>query len=453
MKNNNKKIRTILIANRGEIAVRIIRTCRVMDIKTVLVVSEADVDTLAAKLADKTVIIGGPGVNTYLNIPGIIKTAKDNGADAIHPGYGFLSEKPELPQACAEAGLFFIGPKSKHMIGLGNKLSARAIAEECGVPCLPGSKKVEKYREVTKIVDEIGFPIMLKAASGGGGRGMKIITEAERNSMKKVFDIAAAESKSAFADGTLYVEKYLPHARHIEVQIIGDKYGNVVHLGERDCSIQRRHQKMIEESGAPNISNKLRNDLHTSAVKLAKNINYESAGTVEFIVDQDTGDYYFLEVNTRIQVEHPVTEMITGIDIIQEQINVANGEKLAFSQEDIKFSGHAIECRINAEMTEENFRPTPGKITRRDVPQGPGIRIDSHCYNGFEISIYYDSLICKLIVHGKDRQHALKRMFAALDEFDVQGISTTTTFLQKILKNRNFELGKVTTRLLEETII
>ncbi|WP_419658838.1 PycA1: pyruvate carboxylase, subunit A [Desulfosarcina variabilis str. Montpellier] len=445
-----KIINKILIANRGEIAARIIRTCRVMGIKTVLVVSEADVDTLATRLADETIIIGGPGVTTYLNIPVIIKTAKDTGADAIHPGYGFLSEKPELPQACADAGLIFIGPKADHMIKLGNKLTARAIAEECGVPCLPGSQKIGTYDEIHKVVDEIGFPIMLKAASGGGGRGMKIVTEAEKNNLKEIFDLATAESKSAFADGTLYIEKYLPHARHIEVQVIGDKYGNIVHLGERDCSVQRRHQKMIEESGAPNISNKLRNDLHTSAVKLANYINYENAGTVEFVVDQDTEKFYFLEVNTRIQVEHPVTEMITGIDLVQEQINVANGEKLSFVQDDIKFTGHAIECRINAEVAEDNFRPTPGKITRWDTPQGPGIRLDSHCFNEFVISIYYDSLIGKLIVQGKDRQHALKRMLAALDEFTVQGIGTTISFLQKILKNQNFELGKVNTRLLEE---
>ena len=445
-----KKISKILIANRGEIAVRIIRTCRVLGIKTVLVVSEADRDTLAVRLADETVIIGGPGVATYLNIPVIIQAAKDTGVDAIHPGYGFLSEKPELPQACDEAGIIFIGPKVEHMISLGNKLTARAIAEECGVPCLPGSQKVESFDDVLKVIDEIGFPIMLKAAAGGGGRGMKIITEAEKNNLKKIFDIATAESKSAFGDGTLYVEKYLANARHIEVQVIGDKHGNVVHLGERDCSTQRRHQKLIEEAGAPNISEKLRSGLHTSAVKLAQYINYESAGTVEFVVDQDADNYYFLEVNTRIQVEHPVTEEVTGVDLVQEQINVANGEKLTFTQADIHFTGHAIECRINAEVAEENFRPTPGKITRWDIPQGPGVRVDSHCYTGFEISIYYDSLIGKLIVHGKDREHALKRMLAALDEFAVEGISTTVPFLQKILNNSNFAVGKVSTRLLEQ---
>lgn len=445
-----KNISKILIANRGEIAVRIIRTCRVLEITTVLVVSEADRDSLAARLADEVVVIGGPGVATYLNIPVIIQAAKDTGADALHPGYGFLSEKPELPQACSEAGIIFIGPKVDHIIKLGNKLVARAMAVECGVPCLPGSEKVKTFDEVLNVIDEIGFPIMLKAAAGGGGRGMKIITEAEKTNVRQIFDSATAESKAAFGDGTLFVEKYIAHARHIEVQVIGDKFGNVVHLGERDCSTQRRHQKLIEEAGAPNISEELRNGLHTSAVKLAKYLNYESVGTVEFIVDQDTGKYYFLEVNTRIQVEHPVTEKVTGVDLVEEMINVASGEKLPFTQIDIPFTGHSIECRINAEVAEENFRPTPGKITKWDIPQGPGVRVDSHCYTGFEISIYYDSLIGKLIVHGKDREHAIKRMVAALDEFAVEGISTTLPFIRKILTNSDFASGKVYTRLLEQ---
>lgn len=447
-----RKIKKILIANRGEIAVRIIRTCRVLGIQTVLVVSEADQDTLGARLADEIVVIGGPGVATYLNIPVIVQTARDRGADALHPGYGFLAEKPELPQACEEAGIIFIGPKTDHITRLGNKLIARRIAEECGVPCLPGSEKVKTVAEVFQYIEKIGFPIMLKAAAGGGGRGMKIITAAEKDNVQEIFDIATAESQTAFGDGSLFIEKYLPHARHIEVQIIGDKQGNVVHLGERDCSTQRRHQKLIEESGAPNISEKLRDGLHSSAVKLAQYLNYESAGTVEFIVDQDSGEYYFLEVNTRIQVEHPVTEEVTGIDLVQEMIQVAAGEALSFRQEEIRFTGHCLECRINAEAVEQNFRPTPGKITRWDIPQGPGIRVDSHCYTGFAISMYYDSLIGKLIVHGKNREHALRRLLAALDEFRVEGISTTIPFIQKILQTPDFSSGNVHTRLLEQII-
>lgn len=445
-----RKISKILIVNRGEIAVRIIRTCRVLGIATVLAASEADRDTLAARLADETVIIGKPGVATYLNIPVLIQTALDVEADAIHPGYGFLSEKPELAIACEENGITFIGPKADHIFSLGNKLVARAMAQEYGVPTLPGSEKVNSYEDVLSVVEEIGFPIMLKAAAGGGGRGMKIVTENEKDNLKQIFEAATAESKAAFGDGSLFVEKYIANARHIEVQILGDKFGNVVHLGERDCSTQRRHQKLIEEAGAPNISEELRSGLHNSAVTLAENISYESVGTVEFIIDQDESKFYFLEVNTRIQVEHPVTEEITGIDLIEEQIRVANGEELSFTQADIQFNGHAIECRINAESAEEGFRPTPGLITRWEIPQGPGVRVDTHCFHGYTVPIFYDSLIGKLIVHGNNREHALKRMLAALDEFSAEGISTTIPFLKKVLINSNFAAGKVNTRLLEQ---
>lgn len=443
-------ISRILIVNRGEIAVRIIRTCKVLGIETVLAASDTDKDSLAARLADQTVVIGKPGVATYLNIPVLIQTALDVDADAIHPGYGFLSEKPELARACEENGIIFIGPKADHIFSLGNKLVARAMAQEYGVPTLPGSEKVNSYEDVLRVVEEIGFPIMIKAAAGGGGRGMKIVTENEKDSLKQIFDAATAESKAAFGDGSLFVEKYIANARHIEVQILGDKFGNVVHLGERDCSTQRRHQKLIEEAGAPLISDELRTGLYSSAVVLAKNISYENVGTVEFIVDQDESKFYFLEVNTRIQVEHPVTEEITGIDLIREQIRVANGEKLPFTQADIQFRGHAIECRINAESADEGFRPTPGLITRWEMPQGPGVRVDTHCYHGYSVPIFYDSLIGKLIVHGNDRDHALRRMLAALDEFNVEGISTTIPFLQKVLRNLNFSVGLVSTRLLEQ---
>lgn len=445
-------ISRILIVNRGEIAVRIIRTCRVLGIETVLAASEGDQDSLAARLATRTVIIGKPGVATYLNIPVLIETALKVEAGAIHPGYGFLSEKSELAKACEENGIIFIGPKAEHIFNLGNKLVARAMAQEYGVPTLPGSEKVNSYEDVLKVVEKIGFPIMLKAAAGGGGRGMKIVTEKEKGILKQIFEAATAESKAAFADGSLFVEKYIANARHVEVQILGDKFGNVVHLGERDCSTQRRHQKLIEEAGAPLLTNELREGLTSAAVKLAKNIAYESVGTVEFIVDQDEGKFYFLEVNTRIQVEHPVTEEITGIDLIQEQIRVAGGGQLPFTQAEIQFQGHAIECRINAEAAEEGFRPTPGLITRWETPQGPGVRVDTHCYQGYKVPIFYDSLIGKLIVHGHNREHAIRRMLAALDEFTVEGISTTIPFLQKVLINSNFADGKVNTRLLEQII-
>jgi len=436
------KISRILIVNRGEIAVRIIRTCRVLGIETVLAASEAN----------QTVIIGPPSVSTYLNIPVLIKTALDVGADAIHPGYGFLSEKPELPKACEENGIIFIGPKTDHIFSLGNKLVARALAQKIGVPTLPGSEKVNSFEEVLSVIDQIGFPIMIKAAAGGGGRGMKIVTEKEKDNVKQIFEAATAESKTAFGDGSLFVEKYIANARHIEVQILGDKFGNVVHLGERDCSTQRRHQKLIEEAGAPLLSDELREGLYNSAVKLAKHLTYESVGTVEFIFDQDEKKFYFLEMNTRIQVEHPVTEGITGTDLIEEQINVAKGEKLPFTQADIHFYGHSIECRINAESAEEDFRPTPGLITKWEIPQGLGVRVDTHCYHGYKVPIFYDSLIAKVIVHGNDREHALRRMLAALDEFAVEGISTTIPFLKKVLKHLDFAEGRVTTRLLEKVI-
>ena len=443
------KISRIFIINRGEIATRIIRTCKVLGIETVLAVSEADQNSLPARIADRAVCIGPPSAaKSYLNIPVIVQTALAVGANAIHPGYGFLAEVPELAEACAENGIIYVGPKPDHINKMGNKLTARRIAVECGVPVLPGSEKVATYEEAAEIADQIGLPIMLKAAAGGGGRGMKIITD--RSSIKTMFESASAEAKSAFGDGTMYVEKYIANARHIEVQVIGDKYGNAIHLGERDCSTQRRHQKLVEEAMAPGVTEELREEIRNSAVKLAENISYENAGTVEFIYDEDEKRFYFLEMNTRIQVEHPVTETITGVDLIQEQINVANGEKLRFTQEEIRFTGHAIECRINAEVPEEGFRPSPGLITKWEIPQGPGVRVDSHCYQGYTVPVFYDSMIAKLIVHGETREHAINRMFAALDEFNVEGIQTTIPFLKEILKDEDFASGRVHTRLLEK---
>lgn len=443
-------ISRMLVANRGEIAVRIIRTCRVLGIETVLVVSEADRDSIGSRLADRSIVIGPPNVSTYLNISSLIKAAKATGADALHPGYGFLSEKQELAKACSDNGIIFIGPRADHIEKMGNKLIARKLATGIGVPVLPGSDKVSSYQEVLDVVGKIGYPIMIKAAAGGGGRGMKIVTETDSGNLKQLFESASLEALTAFGDGTLYAEKYIPNARHIEVQILGDKYGNVIHLGERDCSTQRRHQKLIEEAGAPNISEELRNRICGAAVMLAKSIAYENAGTVEFILNQDTGDFYFLEVNTRLQVEHPVTEMVTGVDIVSEQIIVADGMPLHLAQDSIRKNGHAIECRINAENPTEDFKPTPGQITKWEMPQGPGIRVDTHCHSGYKIPVYYDSLIAKVIAHGDDREHARRRMIAALQEFVIGGIFTTVPFLIKVLNSPEFIDERVSTRILEK---
>ena len=442
-------IYSMLVANRGEIAVRIIRTCRVMGIETILAASEADIDSTAARLADRTVIIGPPPTSTYLDAATIIGAALETRAQALHPGYGFLSEKPELSQGCADAGVVFIGPKAEHIDQMGNKLAARALAQECGTPIVPGSPSLGSYEEASRVADEIGFPVILKAAAGGGGRGMKIVLESDKDKLKQFYEEASAEAAAAFGDGTLYIEKYIANARHIEVQVMGDKYGGAIHLGERECSTQRRHQKLIEEAGAPDISDALRGEIHDAAIKLVKAISYENAGTVEFIFDRDEQKFYFLEMNTRLQVEHPVTEMITGIDIVREQINIAAGEKLSYSQNDVRFTGHAIECRINAEDPSDGFRPTPGVITRWETPQGPGVRVDTHCYHGYKVPFFYDSLIAKIITHGDDREHARRRMMAALGELAVDGISTTAPFLKKVLETPDFAQGRVNTHILD----
>ncbi|WP_211330844.1 acetyl-CoA carboxylase biotin carboxylase subunit [Ureibacillus endophyticus] len=441
-------MKSLLIINRGEIALRILRTCKALGIKTVLAVSEADKESLPAQLADQVVVLGpANSQKSYLNIPIIITTARAVGVDAIHPGYGFLSEVPALAKACEENGIIYVGPKPEHIEKMGNKLVARSLAKECGVPILSGSEKVNSVDEIVKIVKQIGLPVMLKAAAGGGGRGMKIVTD--ESQIQSTFESASAEALSAFGDSSMYVERYIANARHIEIQVLGDSYGNVIHLGERDCSTQRRHQKLVEEATAPLISEQLREEIRQSAVKLAQSMNYQSAGTVEYIVDQDAGTFYFLEMNTRIQVEHPVTEMITNVDLIEEQIHVANGEPLHYSQEDILIRGHAIEVRINAEEPNEGFRPTPGVITKWQIPQGPGVRVDSHCYQGYKVPIFYDSMIGKLIVLGNDRDHAIRRMLAALDEFKVEGISTTIPFLKEVLSSDQFRSGKVNTKLVE----
>jgi acetyl-CoA carboxylase biotin carboxylase subunit len=436
----------VLVANRGEIALRVLRACQQMGIETVLATSEADRDSLPAREADRSICIG-PALSSqsYLNVNLIVQAAIGCGADAVHPGYGFLSESPELSQACADAGLIFIGPKPDQIRNMGNKIEARKQAKAFGLPMLPGSEKVHSYQEAAEVAARIGFPVMLKAAAGGGGRGMKIVSQADQ--LEGLFQSASAEAKAAFGDDSLYLERYIANARHVEVQVLGDQFGHVIHLGERDCSLQRRHQKLVEESPAPNIAEPLREAIRQAGVTLARSISYENAGTVEFIYDEDEKKFYFLEMNTRIQVEHPVSEMVTGIDLVQEQIRVARGEHLRFRQEDIVFRGHAIECRINAEVPHENFRPSPGRITQWLPPQGPNIRVDSHCYSGYAVPPYYDSMIGKLIVYGADRTEALDRMGQALARFKVVGIGTTLDFLVGVMAHPEFRAGRVSTSL------
>jgi acetyl-CoA carboxylase biotin carboxylase subunit len=442
-------ISRVLVANRGEIAVRIIRACRTLGIESVAAVSEADRQSLPAQMADRVVCIGpARSADSYLKANALIAATLATASDAIHPGYGFLAEDPELPEACAAHGLTFIGPSAESIRQMGNKLHARAIAKDCGIPTVQGSTKVANPDEATIFAEELGFPVMLKAAAGGGGRGMKIVRSVKE--LRPAFETATAEARAAFGDGTLYLERYIENARHIEVQILGDRFGHVVHLGERDCSLQRRHQKVVEEAPASFVPEELRGEIRKAAVALAQKIRYENAGTVEFILDQDRGRFYFLEVNTRIQVEHPVTEMITGIDLVREQIRIADGAPLSFNQSQVQFHGHAIECRINAESPGQGFRPCPGRITEWKPPEGSGIRIDTHCYPGYFIPPFYDSLLAKLIAHGAERQQAIKRMWRALEEFHVRGVDTVIPFLRVLLNERQYVEGRVNTRWLEE---
>ena len=444
-------LKRILVANRGEIALRVIRACQQMGIETVLAASTADRDSLPARAADRMVCIG-PAIaaQSYLDVRAIITAAKGTGADAVHPGYGFLSESPDLAQACADEGLVFIGPRPDHIREMGNKLKAREKAKAFGLPMLPGSEKVGSWQDAAQFAQRIGFPVMLKAAAGGGGRGMKIVTQADE--MQRMFESASNEARAAFGDNTLYLERYIANARHVEVQVLGDKFGNVIHLGERDCSLQRRHQKLVEESPAPAIAEPVREAIREAGVTLARSIAYENAGTVEFIYDEDNKTFYFLEMNTRIQVEHPVSEMVTGIDLVQEQIRVARGETLRFRQQDIVFRGHALECRINAEVPSEGFRPSPGRITAWDPPQGPNIRLDSHCHAGYAVPQYYDSMIGKLIVYGSDRSEAIERMGHALAQFRVEGIGTTLEFLRHVMRHPDFVAGRVSTGLVGQML-
>lgn len=444
-------ISRVLVANRGEIALRIIHACQGLRIETVLAASEADRDSLPARHATRALCIGpAPSSESYLKISALIAAALGAGCDALHPGYGFLAESEQLAQACADEGIIFVGPTPEQIRNMGNKLEARALARKAGVPLLPGSEQVLSAKAAAQIAKEIGYPVMLKAAAGGGGRGMKIVQCSD--DLPSMFAAAAGEARSAFGDGTLYLERYIENARHVEVQVLGDTHGNLIHLGERDCSLQRRHQKIVEESPAPALSETLRTAIRQAAIQLARNIAYRSAGTVEFIVDADAGAFYFLEMNTRIQVEHPVTEMVTGIDLVQEQLRVAGGAYLRLAQSAVVLRGHAIECRINAEVPHESFRPSPGRITKWIPPQGPHIRIDTHCYAGYEVPVYYDSLLAKLIVYGSDRTEAVERMQAALDRFTISGIGTTLPFLQHAMAHGDFAMGKVNTALVGKMI-
>jgi acetyl-CoA carboxylase, biotin carboxylase subunit len=438
----------VLIANRGEIALRVIRACRELGLETVAVYSEADRESLHVRFADDDVCIGPPpSRQSYLKIPNIIAAAEITGADAIHPGYGFLAENAEFADICKASNIVFIGPTGDQIRQMGDKATARRLAAEAGVPTVPGSPgTIDDPDEALAFAESIGFPVIIKATAGGGGKGMRIVQEAEQ--FPQLFGLAQNEALAAFNNGAVYVEKYIQHPRHVEIQVVGDNFGKVVHLGERDCSVQRRHQKLIEESPSPALSAVLRDRMGQAAVALASNIGYAGAGTLEFLLDTD-GSFYFMEMNTRIQVEHPVTEMVTSFDLVKEQIRVAANEPISFQGDGRRLRGHAIECRINAEDPSRNFQPCPGLITAYHPPGGPGVRVDTHVYAGYTVPPYYDSLLAKVIVHGNDREEALTRMGQALDSFILEGVTTTIPFLARVIRHPDFVTGDIDTRFLE----
>lgn len=446
------KKRKVLIANRGEIAVRIIKACKDLDIDSVLVVSEADRESMGAKLANEVVCIGPPQVNlSYLNIPKIINTALDTGVDAIHPGYGFLAENPELAEACEKKGIIFIGPRSETMRQLGDKISARSLAKKSNVPMTEGSEGLSSFNDVEAEVQKVGFPVIFKAAAGGGGRGMRIVMEPKN--LKNAFDMASNEALTAFGDATLFVERYVQNARHVEVQVIGDNFGKVIHLGQRDCTTQRRHQKVIEEALPANLPDDLGSRIVKAAVDLTSSIGYNSAGTVEFLVDKNRNEFYFMEVNTRIQVEHPVTEEVTGVDLVKEQIQIAFGAPLSLNQEDIQFKGHAIECRVTADDAKDDFMPSPGDITYFALPNGNNVRVDTHCYQGYTVSPFYDSLLGKLITTGDTRAEALANMKTALADFKIEGVETNIPFLKFVIEQPEFIAGNIDIKWIENSLL
>jgi acetyl-CoA carboxylase biotin carboxylase subunit len=443
-------MKKILIANRGEIALRVIRACKELGIETVAVYSKADKNSLHVQYADEAYCIG-PNESTlsYLNMQAIISTAMVSGADAIHPGYGFLSENPFFAKLCETHKIKFIGPSAKIIECMGNKAKAKELMIKNNIPVIPGSHgAVENVDKAIKIAREIGYPVIIKASAGGGGRGMRITHSDE--DLKKALELAQKEAQNAFGNSEVYIEKYIEEPKHIEFQILADEHGNIIHLGERDCSIQRRHQKILEEAPSPFLEKhpELRKEIGEKAIIAAKAAGYQGAGTIEFLLDS-SGNYYFIEMNTRVQVEHGITELVTGIDIIKEQIKIASNEKLLLNQEDVKISGHALECRINAEDPDNDFRPSPGKINTLILPGGPKVRIDTHIYQGFEILPYYDSLIAKLMSYGKDRNEAISVMERALDEFKIEGIKTTIPFHKKILQNAFFKKGEIYTNFIQ----
>ena len=437
----------ILIANRGEIALRVIRACRELGVQTVAVYSEADRESLHVRFADDDVCIGpAPARDSYLKIPRIIAAAEIAGADAIHPGYGFLAENAEFAETCAASNIAFIGPTAEQIRVMGDKAAARNAMAAVGVPIIPGTPgPVEDAEEALAFAREIGFPVIIKAAAGGGGKGMRVAAEPE--DFTRSFQLARSEALSAFGSGDVYVEKYLERPRHVEFQIMGDRHGHVIHLGERDCSVQRRHQKLIEEAPSPAVTPELRASMGEAAVRGAAAIDYVGAGTIEMLLNSD-GSYYFMEMNTRIQVEHPVTEMLTGVDLVKEQIRVAAGEKLSITEMP-PLRGHVIECRVNAEDPARNFQPSPGKIDVFHPPGGPGVRLDTHVYAGYTVPPFYDSLLAKLICQGRDRQEALRRMQVALESFIIEGVTTTIPFLARVMADPHFQAGDVDTKFLE----
>ena len=437
----------VLIANRGEIALRVIRACRELGLETVAVYSDADRESLHVRFADDDVCIGPPPArDSYLNIPRIIAAAEITGADAIHPGYGFLAENAEFAEICAASKITFIGPTADQIRTMGDKAQARKAMTAVGVPIIPGTPgPVEDVDEALTFATQIGFPVIIKAAAGGGGKGMRVAKDPD--DFGRSFQLARSEALSAFGNGDVYVEKYLSHPRHIEFQILGDRHGNVLHLGERDCSVQRRHQKLIEESPSPAVDDALRETMGSAAVSGAKAIDYVGAGTIEMLLDED-GSYYFMEMNTRIQVEHPVTEMLYGVDLVKEQIRVAAGEPLSVKELPPR-RGHVIEVRVNAEDPARNFQPSPGRITTYHPPGGPGVRLDSHVYDGYTVPPYYDSLLAKLICQGRDRSEAIARMVVALESFIIEGVTTTIPFLARVMQNDRFVAGDIDTKFLE----
>ena len=442
-------LKKVLIANRGEIAVRIIRACREMGVRTVAIYSEADKDALHVRLADEAICIGpAPSNKSYLNMKAILEAACLTGADSIHPGFGFLSENANFAKICQEMGIKFIGPDYRLIELLGNKSKAKETMKRAGVPVVPGSDGlIYSKTQAVNLAEQIKYPVMLKASAGGGGRGIRIAYSKEE--LEKEYDIVKQEAKVAFNDDSLYLEKFVENPRHIEIQILADEQGNCIHLGERDCSVQRRNQKVLEETPSGIIDEKLRSKMGETAVKAVKEIGYSNAGTIEFLVDKNK-DFYFMEMNTRVQVEHPVTEMVTGVDIIKEQIKIASGEKLQYKQEDIKFEGHSMEVRINAENPDKNFMPCPGTITGLHIPGGNGIRVDTAIYSGYTVPPTYDSMLAKLIVHGKDREESIAKMKSAVAEFVVDGITTNIDFLLKILENENFRTNNYDTSFIQK---